>query len=249
MAKVRLKRRVVLVGVVLCLVAVTCWLFPGQRLSLAFTLATGVGTPALQAKIDALEAKAVRREPFSAEERELLGDFYRTLATGAKLSILVAQTGRLMDHYLDGSGQDFGLAPDIFRDNAKVQRQLGALKQRLGKGCTALQVESPTFYMPDTSKIDSVFGLYHGRVLLRQEPVSAGSCVRHVRAEVPWFWPSYASLRQKYGSEHAESFPLPNLQSLLFGQKLALYVDNGLGQYLVELGLAKPFLAYAEWDE
>jgi len=247
--RVRIKRRVVLVGAVVCLVALTCWLFPGQRLGLAFTLATGVGTPTLQDQIDALEDKAVRREPFSAKERELLSDFYRTLATGAKLSVLVAQTGHLMDHYLDGSGQDFELGADIFRDNAKVQRQLGVLRQRLGKSCQPLSAESPTFYMPDTSQIDSVFGLYHGRVIVRQEPSSAGPCLRHVRAEVPWFWPSYASLRQKYGSAHAESFPLPNAQSLLFGQKLALYVDNGLGQYLVELGLAKPFLAYAEWDE
>jgi hypothetical protein len=247
--RVRLKRRVVLVGAVACLVAATCWLFPGQRLGLAFTLATGVGTSSLQDKIDALESKAVRREPFSAEDRELLSDFYRTLATGAKLSVLVAQTGHLMDHYLDGSGKDFELGADIYRDNAKVQRQLGVLRQRLGKSCKAVHLESPTFYMPDTSKIDSVFGLYHGRVFIQQEPGLAGACVRHVRAEVPWFWPSYASLRDKYGSAHAESFPLPNAQSLLFGQKLALYVDNGLGQYLVELGLAKPFLAYAEWDE
>jgi len=238
-----------LIGALVCLVAVTCWLFPGRRLELAFTLATGVGTPALQSHIDALEDKAIRGEPFRAEERELLSDFYRTLATGAKLSLLVAQTGHLMDHYLDGSGKDFELGPDIFRDNAKVQGQLAVLRQRLGHGCQAAHLASPTFYMPDKSKVDSVFGLYHGRVLLRQEPGSAGVCVRHVRAEVPWFWPSYASLRQKYGSEHAESFPLPNAQSLLFGRKLALYVDNGLGQYLVELGLAKPFLAYAEWDE
>lgn len=29
----------------------------------------------------------------------------------------------------------------------------------------------------------------------------------------------------------------------------SLFVDNGLGEYLVQLGLAKSFLAFAEWDE
>jgi hypothetical protein len=66
---------------------------------------------------------------------------------------------------------------------------------------------------------------------------------------VPWTWPSYESIRSKYGRYHAESFPLPNLASLFFGREHALYVDNGLGEYLVHLGLAAPFTAYAEWDE
>jgi hypothetical protein len=66
---------------------------------------------------------------------------------------------------------------------------------------------------------------------------------------VPWGWPSYASLKTKYGDAHAESFPLPNLKSALFGREHSLVVDNGLGEYLVQLGLAKPFLAFSEWDE
>ena len=103
--------------------------------------------------------------------------------------------------------------------------------------------------MPDASQVDSVFGLYHGKVALTRSLEADGRCVVHVRAEVPWFWPSYASLKQKHGNAHAESFPLPNLKCLLFGPNHALYVDNGLGEYLVTLGLARPFLAYAEWDE
>jgi hypothetical protein len=36
---------------------------------------------------------------------------------------------------------------------------------------------------------------------------------------------------------------------LLFGGEQALFVDNGLGGYLTEIGLAKSFLAYAEWSD
>ena len=68
-------------------------------------------------------------------------------------------------------------------------------------------------------------------------------------AVVPWVWPSYASLQAKYGNPHAESFPLPSLRSLVLGRHHALYVDNGLGQYLEQLGLAKSFLAFAEWTD
>jgi len=218
---------------------------------MALTLGTGVGTEGLQRRIDALEAQAISRAAFSVDDRAFLSDFYRTLATGAKLSWLVRQTGQMMDHYLDGSGRDYRLDPDIFRGNDKVQARLGALrKQASSKPCVGVtHLASPTFYMPDASKVDSVFGLYHGKVALTRSLAADGRCVVHVRAEVPWFWPSYASLKQKYGNAHAESFPLPNLKSLLLGPSHALYVDNGLGEYLVTLGIARPFLAYAEWDE
>jgi hypothetical protein len=224
-------------------------LFPGQRLALAFTLATGVGTRDLQRRIDALEDQAISGKAFSPEDRALLSDFYRTLATGAKLTFVVRQTGRMMDHYLDGSGADYRLEPEIFQGNAKVQAQLAVLRRRAQPCVGIKRLASPTFYMPDASQVDSVFGLYHGTVAVTQTLSSDAHCATHVRAEVPWSWPTYASLLQKHGSYHAESFPLPNLKSLLLGQQHALFVDNGLGQYIVNLGLARPFLAYAEWDE
>ena len=218
---------------------------------MAFTLGSGIGTAELQTRIDTLEEQAVGRRSFSAEDRAFLSDFYRTLATGAKLSILVRQTGGLMDHYLDGSGAEYRLAPEIFRDNTKVQAQLAVLRKRaLGQPCAGVvRVASPTFYMPDASQVDSVFGLYHGNIVLTRRLNPSGQCVSRVRAEVPWNWPSYVSVKQKYGSPHAESFPLPNLKALALGKQNALFVDNGLGEYLVQLGLARSFLAFAEWDE
>jgi hypothetical protein len=246
----RRRRRIALGVLGSAMLALTIGVFPGQRLGMAWTLGTGCGRKDLQQRIDALEEKAISRAAFSDEERAFLSDFYRTLATGAKLSIVVAQTGRMMDHYLDGSGAPYQLQPDIFRDNDKVQTQLAALRRRVAQGpCRSQRLESPEFYMPDATKLDSVFGLYYGKVALSRAATPSAGCTTHVHAEVPWFWPSYASLRHKHGSAHAESFPLPNLVSLLLGSKHALFVDNGLGQYLVELGLARPFLAYAEWDE
>ncbi|MGO1070423.1 hypothetical protein [Lysobacter sp. CA199] len=225
--------------------------FPGPRFAMAFTLATGMGRDTLQQRIDGLEDAAIRRAPMSADDKRFLSDFYRTLARGGRLVILAGQTGRMMDHYLDGSGGDYRLDPPIFIHNAKVRAQMALLLQRAGAAPCAhdSRLSSDTFYMPDRSQIDSVFGLYYGRLHLSQRRTRDGACLRHWRAEVPWVWPSYPSLRQKYGDPHAESFPLPNLQSVFLGRQHALYVDNGLGEYLVQIGLARSFMAYAEWDE
>jgi hypothetical protein len=69
------------------------------------------------------------------------------------------------------------------------------------------------------------------------------------RAEVPWTWPTYEELFQKYGNYHAQCFVLPNARSLIQGPKYALHMDDGLGGYLAIIGIAKPFLAYTEWEE
>jgi hypothetical protein len=235
----------------LLVVGALLFLFPGRRFAYAFTLATGIGTARLQQRIDALENKAIRRAIFSDDERSFLVDFYATLATGGKVAVIARQTGKLLDHYLAGSGSDFELEPEIFTNNQKVQRQARLLKEQAGRTpCReGKRLSSPTFYMPDTSQLDSVFGLYHGKLQLTEHAGPNGDCTFRFRAEVPWLWPSYPSLREKYGNPHAESFPLPNLKSLLLGRRHALFVDNGLGQYLEELGLAKRFLAYAEWTE
>lgn len=104
--------------------------------------------------------------------------------SGAKLTVIVRQTGRLMHHYLDGSGADYRLEPEIFTENAKVQRQMAVLRKRAASvPCNRRRFSSSTFYMPDVSKIDSVFGLYHGRVLLAGVESAGGSCTLRWRAE------------------------------------------------------------------
>lgn len=225
--------------------------FPGRRFGLAFTLATGIGRAALQQRIDALEARAIAGAAFDTDDKRFLSDFYRTLARGGRLVVFARQTGRMMDHYLDGSGRDYRLDPAIFAGNAKVRAQMAALRGAMAAQPrqARAQLGSPLFYMPDRSQADSVYGLYYGRVRLLRECGDAGACRLRWRAEVPWEWPSYDSLRRKYGDPHAESFPLPNFASALLGRRYALYVDNGLGEHLARIGLAKPFLAYAEWDE
>lgn len=224
-------------------------IFPGERLDFAVTVATGIGRDHLQSRIDAIERKAIREEPLTTDDRDFLVDFYSTLATGAKLSVVARQTGNLMTHYLGGSGTDFELEPSIFTTNRKVKAQAQLLAKRAAGLSCDRRSSSPVFYMPDRSNIDSVFGLYHGRLTLTARTDAKGQCQHDFRAEVPWVWPSYASLKKKHGDPHAESFPLPSARSLISGRRHALFVDNGLGHHLEREGLAKSFLAFAEWSQ
>lgn len=107
-----------------------------------------------------------------------------------------------------------------------------------------------SFRMPHPSSLDSLFGLYYGSVILRPSVTNARAIVLHWRAEVAWVWPSYESLHAKYGDSHAECFALPNLRAVLqLSTDHALRLDHGLGEHLTRLGLAKPFVAFAEWSE
>lgn len=224
-------------------------LFPGQQAGFALTLATGVGVAGMQENVDALEAKAIHRQPFTRSERAFLYDLYETMATGASMMPPLRQSGKMMAHYLGRSGDDFELEPSIFTENKKVQKHMSRLRQRIRTQQPSLQtLSSPRFYMPDKSNVDSVFGLYYGTLHASPTYRSREIEIRW-RAEVPWIWPSYPSLKKKYGRYHAESFPMPNIRSLLFGKEYVLYVDNGLGEYITHLNLAKSFFAYAEWTE
>lgn len=237
---------------VLLLAVVVGWvLFPGQRFGMALRVSSGVGIATLQREIDRLEEKAIASESFSDSERAFLVDFYRTLATGARMTVVLRQSAALMDHYLDRSGKAFKLEPTIFVHNERVQTQMEILRRRMrGVPCAhTIRASSERFYMPDGSNPDSVFGLYHGSLSVELGAAQAGECVLRWRAEVPWEWPKYEDLSAQYGNPHAESFPLPNARSMMFGRQYSLFVDNGLGQHLTRLGIARSFIAFAEWQE
>lgn len=116
-------------------------------------------------------------------------------------------------------------------------------------GTLAEEYASDTFHMGEPEFFDSSAGLYFGRISVRPHVVDDDRLLLRWRAELPWQWPSYQSLYDKYGDYHAQCFPLPNARSLLQGPKYYLWIDDGLGEHLAQIGLAQPFLAWSEWDE
>jgi hypothetical protein len=207
----------------------------------------------LQEKVDRVEGKAANGETFTGSDKAFLRDIYTCFAKGGRLTVVLRQSGQLMGHYLSKSGEDLRLEPRIFLGSATVREQMVRLREEIGsdlRSGSALREEytSPRFHMGDPEFFESAVGLYYGRLIVSPRVRDDGTVLLRWRAEVPWEWPSYEYLRAKYGDPHAESFPLPNARSLLQGPEHCLYIDNGLGEYLVRLGLAEPFLAYSEWD-
>jgi hypothetical protein len=249
-------RRCTTVVAALLVIATIAFLiyFPGRQSLLALTLAGGIGVGGLQARVDAMEQKAIDGEQFTETDRAFLRDLYTCFAKGARLTYVLRQSGQLMDRYLSRTGDPLQMEPRIFLGSRNVREQMDLLRQRVAEG---LQVHdtlpeeyaSDTFHMGEPEFFDSSAGLYFGRISVRPHIVDDDRLILRWRAELPWQWPSYQSLHDKYGDYHAQCFPLPNARSLLQGPKYSLWVDDGLGEYLAQIGLAEPFLAWSEWDE
>ena len=226
------------------------WLFPAGQARIAFHLITGIYESSVQSQVDELEDRAIHKQVFSPSEKQFLHDLYSVFATGARLTYVLHQSGDLMDHYLSLRGTNFALEPSIFLQNTKVQAAMLVIRQQISHdvqngGVKSFYV-SPSFHIPDPSSPDSVYGLYWGNVSATVLPINAQKMSIQWRATVPWVWPSYDLLKKKYGDYHAENVRIPSLGAV-FGQYL--FIDNGLGEYLTHIGIAKTFLAYATWSE
>lgn len=235
----------------LCLGAFLIY-FPGRQSLLAFTLGTGIGVAGLQTQVDQLEAKAVKGQELSPAEKQFLRNLYTCFAKGGAL--VAPQSSKMMHRYLSRTGEPLAVTPGLFTGSAPVRVVMTELKRKVledlegGRGAQE-RYSSETFYMGDPDHFDAFVGLYYGRLQVTLRSIEGDSIILSWRAEVPWTWPTYAELFQKYGDHHAQSFPLPNARSVLQGQKYCLYMDDGLGGHLSKIGLAKPFLAYSEWEE
>ncbi len=248
-------KRVVVICVALAVLLVTALLiyFPGRQFIIAFTLGTGLGVNGLQQRVDVLEEKAIHDEAFTDDEKAFLKDLYTCLAKGGRLVVVYRQTGGMMERYLSMSGEDLYTDPRVFKGSRPAQDEVERLTEVLmadhrGDGMKP-SYTSPRFDMGDPTFPDAVAGLYYGTLTVRPERTAEGNITLHWLAEVPWVWPDYESIYAEYGRYHARSFPLPNARSLLQGPRYCLYLDDGLGAHLENLGLAKSFLVYSQWDE
>ena len=249
-------KRLAIALLVLSVISLIAFLiyFPGQQASIAFSLATGLGIPGLQERVDTLEEVAIVNGDFSDEDKQFLKDLYTCFAKGGRLTYVYRQSGQMMTRYLSLSGDNLSTDSRIFTGSAPVLEQMNHLRNLI---LNDLQDKSPlktayisaTFNMADPTFPDSIAGLYYGTLTAYPHNQSDGSLLIQWRAEVPWIWPNYDSIYQEYGKYHARVFPIPNARSLLQGTEHCLYMDDGLGAHLEDLGLAKSFVVYSEWQE
>lgn len=249
-------RKTITALVVLLLVVVVSGVivFPGQQTPIALTYTIGWNVENTQARIDRLEELAIHQQPFTEEDKTFLYDLYTAGAKGGRITCVVPNASRLISRYLDCSGDDLEISSSLVVNSAPVKAKIKEMRFQIawavaqGRELPA-QYESETFYMGDPANLDAAASLYFGKLTAKPYVNERGESRLAWRVDIPWVWPTYDELFEQYGDHHAQNFALPNLRSILFGPEYMLRVDDGLGGHLPTLGLAKPFLAYAEWDE
>lgn len=232
-------------------VTICCTLIAGVALvpqvRLAFTIGTGIGVQALQIKIEDLQSRAIKGN-FNLEDKAFLKLFYRTLAYGAQMTFLLPESARLMHHYLDRSGTTTSIDPALFIRSSRVKEEIKTIKKKILEDCTIGKVvKSDRFDMGHGYPIDAHFALYFGAI---EGKFLSGKGLEKIQwtADMPWKWPTYKEIKNKYGTYYKEIFPLPNAMSLL-GLGPKLWLPNALGGELAKQGLAVPFDTKTVWTE
>ena len=133
--------------------------FPGRQSLLALTLASGIGIDGLQARVDALEQKAIDGRPFTVADRVFLRDLYTCFAKGARLTYVLRQSSQLMGHYLSRAGESLQIEPRIFFGSGDVREQMDRLRRRVvedlqARGTPAEEYASGTFHMGQPELFD-----------------------------------------------------------------------------------------------
>ena len=105
------------------------WQFPGQQLGMAWTLGTGRGVEAVQARTNAIERQILRGKRVAEEDQRYLVDLYSAMGTGGRHLPPIRQSGRLMQHYLAASGQALEVDERLFLGSRVVLKQTAKLRQ------------------------------------------------------------------------------------------------------------------------
>ena len=217
------------------------------QVQLAFTIGTGLGILDLQKKINNIQTNAIE-ESLTKSDKKFLTQFYRTLAYGAEATILLGESARLMHHYLCGSGKQTSIDVSLFTKSFPVKKRMKSIRKNLKKMCVnGAREVSGRFDMGYNYPPDSAFALYFGTIEGKIQNDHHDKKIQWT-ARMPWKWPTYETIKRKYGTYFAESFPIPNALSLVkMGPSLSL--PNALGGELENQGLAKSFKTKTVWTE
>lgn len=243
-------------SLVLLVVLLTSYLmyFPGQQSWMAFQIGSGLFNSSLQSEITRIEEKVKNKESLNEAEKQYLIDLYTCFWRGARLTYIYRQTAHLMEHYLSGKGEDLEIEPRIFIGSIKVKNKMVQMRYKLQldlekKSNLLKEYSSETFYMGDSNFPDSHTGLYTGKLSATILEQSDNKVKIEWKFDHPWKWPSFSYIEEEFGDISSHDFPIPNMMSLIFGEKHALWINDGLGAHLEKIGLAKSFHVTSNWNE
>ena len=84
-------KKIVSILILPVIVATLCiWVIP--TLNTAFSIGTGISLDRIQIKIERIQSKLINNETISSEEKDWLKHFYKTLAWGASLSVVLPES-------------------------------------------------------------------------------------------------------------------------------------------------------------
>ena len=216
---------------------------------MAFQIGTGIGLNQIQSKVDKLEYKALQQKQFTNDDKKWLRIFYRTLAYGGQMVIILPEASRLLHHYLDATGETTSIEKNVLLSSPRFQKQLNILKNKLKNSCKQKkEYTSKRFDMGHGGFNDQAIALYYGTI----KGKTTKKDDKHISIEwfvdMPWKWPNYDEIKKVKGRDKKETYPLPNALSFL-GWGPHLWLDNELAGALEEIGLAKSFEVINKWEE
>ncbi len=225
------------------IIAALC-IFIIPTLNTAFSIGTGISLDRIQIKIERIQSKIINNETISSEEKDWLKHFYKTLAWGASLSVVLPESSRLMYHYLDNTGETTSIKKTLFLDSPRVKDKMNEIRDNAHSCQLNKKYRSDRFEMGYGRPYDAIFALYFGIIIL--ERISKDKIKWTV--DMPWKWPDYQDIYATYGTYYKEIFPLPNMLAVI-GLGEPLWVPNAIGGELENLGLAKSFSTITTWEE
>ena len=123
-----------------------------------------------------------------------------------------------------------------------------SIRRNLKRICSEGAKEvSDNFDMGHIRPVDAVFALYFGTIEGQIQKGERGKVIRWA-VRMPWKWPTYQTIKNKYGSYYNEIFPIPNALALA-GLGPPLMLPNALGGELEKQGLARSFQTETVWTE
>lgn len=216
------------------------------KVRMAASIGTGVGLNVIQNKVDQLH-RLGKKNKLDVPDLEWIKELYFVLASGARATLVLPVSSKLMFHYLEGTGTPVQLSPEVFSQSDRVIEMKKQLNSAVCNGKNS--VKSPVFDMGGRTPADSAFALYFGTL----STTRLDKKILYT-AVMPWKWPTYQEIHKRYGSYDKEIFPIPNMLSIIsrtFGINLGppLYLPNALGGELERMGLAKSFEVSSHWTE
>ena len=223
----------------------------------------------LQSTVDYLTCKAKNQAVFSGRDKEFLKEFFEALWWGGQVKGM-KEAAQLANHYVNGGGARLNIDPEVYRTSVIVADTMAAIRRFLAeeaaakRAVTAIKsgdaaLRRKPYYRALTKGGGARSQKTQGVILkggaLQAEQVNTrlkNADHRFIlQAIVSNPKPDTFMIDWRVVSTYDfEPFSKASYYTeLTFADGLTLRLPDGLSEYMVQLGVAKPFEYVAQWRE